>query len=174
MSETAYNVAFSGFAFGPEKRAICGRGECPCREGKEETVEHTFKDCRRSRLLWNKVIDAWRETTGETKMKSTDGRVILLGDRASHWLDETEEAEFAGLAEPWAVLHKVTLHAIKEERDRDAAPRARPRRSAAQLLQKVANQMQRLANSRWCDAVAAKRQDGGRRMAAFRKKWEGG
>ena len=52
----------------------------------KETVEHTFKDCRRSRLLWNKVIDAWRETTGETKMKSTDGRVILLGDRASHWL----------------------------------------------------------------------------------------
>ena len=32
-------------------------------------------------------------------------------NRASTWLDEAERAEFAGLEEPFAVVHKVTLYA---------------------------------------------------------------
>ena len=42
MTETAYRVAMSAFAFGPEKRHIFGRTECPCGSGDSETVEHTF------------------------------------------------------------------------------------------------------------------------------------
>ena len=37
---------------------------------------------------------------------------------------ETDQSEFAQLEEAFAVIHKATLHVIKEERDRDAAPRA--------------------------------------------------
>ena len=37
----------------------------------------------------------------------------------------------------WAVIHKTTLWTIFEERNKDAAPHARPRRSAAQILQKI-------------------------------------
>ena len=95
-----------------------------------------------------------------------------MGDRSAHWLDATEEAEFAGLEEPWAVLHKVTLWTIFEERNKDAAPRARPRRTATQLLQKIEALTGRLANARWRTACQARRTDGGRSMTAFRKRWQ--
>ena len=58
------------------------------------------------------------------------------------WLDDAEQSEWAGLEEPFAILHKVTLHTIREERDKDAAARKttyRVRRTAAQLYQKVAS-----------------------------------
>ena len=37
-----------------------------------------------------------------------------MGDRSAHRLDETEEAEFAGLEEPWAVIHKTTFAGLEE------------------------------------------------------------
>ena len=63
MQETAYCVALSGFAFGPEKRTISGRADCPCGKGHEETVEHTFQRCERSRRLWQLVLEPWRRVT---------------------------------------------------------------------------------------------------------------
>ena len=108
MSEVAFNVAFSGMRFGPNKRALAHRDTCPCGAGHPETVEHTFKDCVRSSVIWRRVTDAyaWRATTGETKLDPTNPRTVLMGDRSAHWLYETEEAEFAGLEEPWAVIRQ--------------------------------------------------------------------
>ena len=48
-------------------------------------------------------------------------------------MDEAEQGEFAGLEEPFAIVHKATLHVIRQERDEDARPRSRARRSAQQL-----------------------------------------
>ena len=172
MSEVAFNVAFSGMRFGPNKRALAHRDTCPCGAGHAETVEHTFKDCVRSSVVWRRIADAWRAATGETKLDPTNPRTVLMGDRSAHWLDETEEAEFAGLEEPWAVIHKTTLWTIHEERNKDAAPRARPRRSAAQLLQKIETVTERLASDRWHAACSVRRSDGGRSMTAFRKRWQ--
>ena len=172
MSEVAFNVAFSGMRFGPNKRALARRDTCPCGAGHAETIEHTFKDCVRSSVIWRRIADAWRATTGETKLDPTNPRTVLMGDRSAHWLDETEEAEFAGLEEPWAVIHKTALWAIHEERNKDAAPRARPRRSAAQLLQKNETVTERLASDRWRAACSVRRSDGGRSMTAFRKRWQ--
>lgn len=172
MSEVAFNVAFSGMRFGPNKRALAHRDTCPCGSGHPETIEHTFKDCVRSSAIWRRVTDAWRATTGETKLDPTNPRTVLMGDRSAHWLDETEEAEFAGLEEPWAVIHKTTLWTIFEERNKDAAPHARPRRSAAQLLQKIEAITEQLASDRWRAACQARRSDGGRSMTAFRKRWQ--
>ena len=75
MTETAHKVAFSGFAFGPNKRGICQRDTCPCGGGHAETVEHTFKDCPRSRRLWELV-------TASSKFWSI--RKLLEGSR-SFW-----------------------------------------------------------------------------------------
>ena len=124
MTETAFKVAHSGFPFGPNKRHICGRDTCPCGGGHAETVEHTFHKCARSYRLWELVLAQWRAVTGESKIVAGNGRIVLFGDRGCTWSSETEEAEWAGLAEPWHVLHKVTLHVIFTERNRDAAPHA--------------------------------------------------
>ena len=172
MTETAHKVAFSGFAFGPNKRGICQRDTCPCGGGHTETVEHTFKDCPRSRRLWELVTASWRAVTGETKVCADDGRAVLLGDRGSTWATEEDEAEWAGLEEPWAVAHKVTLHVLLQERNRDAAPNAPARRTAAQLFQKVQSVVQRVASMRWRKAVACKHRDAGHAMEQFRKRWE--
>ena len=86
-------------------------------------VQHTFKDCTRSRRLHEMTLKQWREVTGETKVKASEGRITLLGDRSCTWLDDAEQSEWAGLEEPFAILHKVTLHIIKLERDKDAAAR---------------------------------------------------
>ena len=172
MSECAYNVAFSGMPFGPHKRGLARRDTCPCGDGHSETVEHTFKDCVRSALVWRRIAAAWHATTGETKLDPTNPRTVLMGDRSAHWLDATEEAEFAGLEEPWAVVHKTTLWVMLEERNRDAAPSPHPRRSASQLLQRIEKLVGRLAGNRWCAACRARRTDGGRGMAAFRKRWQ--
>ena len=113
MAETAHKVTFSGFAFGPNKRAICGRDTCPCGRGHEETVEHTFKECARSKRLWELVFTAWRAVTGEVKIRTDDGRAVLLGDRSGTWATEADEAEWAGLEEPWAICHKATAIAVR-------------------------------------------------------------
>ena len=122
FTETAFCVAFSGFPFGPEKGTMCGRLTCPCNSGAPETVGHTFHTCYRSMRLWEYVLSSWRDVTGESKIKPTDGLVVLFGDRSGTWLDEAEQAQFAGLEEPFAVLHKITLHTILQERNREAAP----------------------------------------------------
>ena len=172
MTEVAHKVAFSGFAFGPNKRRICKRDTCPCGNGHAETVEHTFKDCPRSKRLWELVMASWRAVTGETKVCATDGRAALLGDRSGTWLTEADEAEWAGLEEPWAVAHKATLHVLFTERNRDAAPHAPTRRTAAQLFQKVQSTVQLVASLRWHRAVKGRHQDGGLGMDRFRKRWE--
>ena len=61
---------------------------------------------------------ARRHWRGEGQGKN-DGRTVLLGDRSWTWIDESEEGEFAGLEEPFPILHKATLHTIKEERDKN-------------------------------------------------------
>ena len=52
-------------------------------------------------------MERWREVTGETKLRGSDGRVTLFGNRSGTWLDETEQGEFAGLEEPFAIVHKA-------------------------------------------------------------------
>ena len=123
MTETAYDVMMSGFAWGPSKRSISHVDTCPCGLAAE-TVEHTFQHCMRSWRLFNLVLKQWGELIGETKLKQSDGRVVLLGDRTGTWLDEAEQAEFAGLETPFAIVHKTTLHVIKAERDKDVARRS--------------------------------------------------
>ena len=172
MSETAFNVLHSGFPFGPHKRSLCGRDTCPCGFGHAETVEHTFKECARSKRLWELLTSKWRETTGETKVTASHGRIVLLGDRSCTWATEAEEAEWAGLEEPWSVMHKVAQHVILEERNKDAAPRPGRRRSPAELYQKVQSVMQRIVNTRWRAAVVTRRHDAGKAIGRFRKLWE--
>ena len=108
MSECAYNVAMSGMPFGTRKRGLARRDTCPCGAGHSETIEHTFKDCVRSALIWRRIARAWHATTGETKLDPANPRTVLMGDRSAHWLDATEEAEFAGLEESWAVSTTYT------------------------------------------------------------------
>ena len=111
--------------------------------------------------------------TGETKIRETDGLVVLFGYRGGTWLDEAEQAQFAGLEEPFAVVHKVTLYVIAKERDRDAAPASgRVRRAPLQLYQRVQQLVQRVAVCRWLTAQAQRHKDGGAATAAFRKRWE--
>ena len=129
----------------PEKRTISGRAQCPCGKGHEETVEHTFQKCERSHRLWQLVLEPWRRVTGETRLTADAGRLVLLGDRSGTWQCEAEEGAFAGLEEPFAVLHKATLHTLLEERNRDAAPKPATRRTATQLYQKVQRTVQRVA-----------------------------
>ena len=120
----------------------------------------TFRECHRSARLWELALAAWRSATGETKVKTTD-RIVLFGDRSGTWLDESEEAAFAGLEEPFAILHKVTLHVIHTERNKDAAPKAKRRRTVTELYQKVQSLVQRLAAKRWRDATIKRHHDGG-------------
>ena len=104
------------------------------------------------------------------------GRVALLGDRTGTWLDEAEQAEFAGLETPFAIVHKTTLHVIKEERDKDVARRPPSskytRKTAAQLYQRVASAVERIMVDRWWRAHAQRHKDGGKAMLCFRKQWE--
>ena len=172
MRETAFRVLHSAFPFGPNKRHICHRDECPCGKGHAETVEHTFEKCERSWRVWELVLAQWRIVTGETKVTTDHGRITLLGDRSCTWATEADEAEWAGLEEPWAILHKVTLHVLLEERNRDAAPRPGTRRTAAQLYNKIQSVAQRIVNMRWRDATAQRRRDGGRSIRRFRAQWE--
>ena len=171
MTETAFQVAHSALPFGPSK-PFCGRDACPCGSGHEETAEHTFWKCTRSTRLWDLVFAQWRAVTGEKKIDTSQGRVALFGDRSGTWASESEEGEFAGLDEPWAVVHKATGHVILEERNRDAAPKAGTRRTAAQLYQKVQSVTQRIVDMRWRAAVAQRRSDGGAAIAQFRRRWE--
>ena len=97
---------------------------------------------------------------------------MLLGDRSVSWETEAEQAEWAGLEQPWAIVHKVTLHVLLEERNRDAAPKPGTRRTAAQLYQKVQNTVQRVVDMRWGAARASRRRDAGQAMARFRAQWE--
>jgi ribonuclease HI len=130
----------------------------------------------RSWRLHNLILKQWGELTGETKLKQSDGRVALLGDRTGTWLDEAEQAEFAGLETPFAIVHKTTLHVIKEERDKDVARRTPSskytRRTAAQLYQRVASTVERIMVDRWWRAHAQRHNDGGKAMLRFRKQWE--
>ena len=172
MTDTAFKVLHSGFAFGPNKRGICHRDACPCGMGHAETVEHTFHKCARSFRLWELLTTQWREVTGETKITADHGRVVLLGDRSGTWATEADEAEWAGLEEPWAVMHKVALHVLFLERNKDAAPHPPTRRTAQQLYQTVQTTVQRIVNMRWRTAVAKRRHDAGQAIAAFRRRWE--
>ena len=122
--------------------------------------------------LWQLVLEPWRRVTGETRLAPSDGRVVLFGDRSGTWQCEAEQGAFAGLEEPFSVIHKAVLHVILEERNRDAAPRPGTRRTASQLFQKVQRLVQRVASWRWQEARAERHKDGGARMAKFRKRWE--
>ena len=105
-------------------------------------------------------------------MKANLGRVVLFGDRSGTWESEAEEGEWAGLHEPWAIVHHVTLHVLLQERNRDAAPHAGRRRTAAELYQKVQVVAQRIVTGRWRAAIARRRADGGASVAQLRKRWE--
>ena len=100
MTETAYNVMMSGFRWGPHKKNVQGRQQCPCGKGHDETVHHTFKDCTRSRRLHEMTLKQWREVTGETKVKASEGRITLLGDRSCTWLDDAEQSEIFRMGGP--------------------------------------------------------------------------
>ena len=169
-TETAFRVLHSGFPFGPNK-PFCHRTCCPCGCGAAETVRHTFHECARSRKLWEWITHQWRQITGEGLIKATDPRVCLFGDRSMCWYSETDQSEFAQLEEAFAVIHKATLHVIKEERDRDAAPRAGKRRSARRVYQVVQQRVQRVVEMRWATAQAAERAGVKDAELAFKKEW---
>ena len=119
------------------------------------------------------VLERWREVTGETKVKASDGRVVLMGDRSGTWLDDAEQSEFAGLETPFAVIHKATQHTVYLERQRDATRGTRARRTAAQLFQKVSQIVQRIVTVLWEEARAQKLHAGNlHAVTAFRRKWE--
>ena len=88
-------------------------------------------------------------------------RLVLFGDRSATWATEAEQSAFAGLEPPFATIHKTTQHVLLEERDRDAAPRPRLRRTAAQVLQLVERRVQRIVTLRWQAALEAHPSDGG-------------
>ena len=88
VMEFVYNVALSGMAFGPEKRLMCGRDSCPCGSGAPETNEHTFQHCARSKQVADMILERWKACTGENKLSSGDGRLILFGDRSNTWDDD--------------------------------------------------------------------------------------
>ena len=101
-------------------------------------MAHTFHECHRSSQVWDWVLGKWGEATGETKVRSTDGVEVIFGDRSLTWLDESEQAEWAGLEEPFAVVHKTTQHVLLQERNRDAVP---PQTSVCQKIQDVVNRL---------------------------------
>ena len=85
IAETAYNVLMDAFPFGGSKRSLSGRSVCTCGR-HEETVSTLFHTCVRTHRLVEMVLDRWRTCTGETRLKGTDPRVVLFGDRSSTWL----------------------------------------------------------------------------------------
>ena len=169
---TAHQVALDALPFGPSKRSLCGRDTCPCGSGAHETPVHTFATCTRSRLLWFYVLRAWRTVTGETKVRETDIKLIIFGSRDHTWLDEHEQGEWAGLEAPFAILHKVTIQTILDERNRDAQPRRPCRRTPSQLYQRVQCLVQRIAEDAWRMALRQSCHDGGAAAQKFRKQWE--
>ena len=170
-TETAINVLHSGFAFGPNKRGVSGRCRCSCGAG-DATVEHLFYKCVRSRRLLEMLLQQWREVTGEHKLKGDNQILAMFGDRSTTWLLAEEEAEWAGLEEPFALMHKAFLHTVRVEYETETARRGRRRRrSAAELYQKVSSRVERVMEDRWKSARARRREDGGRAIAAFRRMW---
>jgi len=122
------------------------------------------------------TLRQWRSVTGENKVTADKALITLLGDRSGTWLDDVEQSEYAALEEPFAVIHKATLHAIKLERDRDAAPHAKTRRTAQQVYERAQRLVRRVVEMRWAEAQAAdtghKSKDGSCPTLAFRGKWE--
>ena len=175
MTETAYRVAHSGFNFGPEKKGMpgfCRRLECPCNQGYAETVEHTFWKCGRSYRLWSMLFEQWREVTGEVKVTADLGRIVIFGDRSGTWADEAQEGEWAGLEEPFAIMHKAALHELYTERERDTQQNPKPRHTAMQIYQHVQAKVQRIVENLWALALARRRSDQGASLAQLRKRWE--
>ena len=78
MCETAREVALAALPFGFAKRTLCGRDSCPCGSGDRETPAHTFATCTRTKLLWDHVLRAWRETTGEVGLQAADHKLLLF------------------------------------------------------------------------------------------------
>jgi hypothetical protein len=131
---------------------VFGTTSCPCGQGHGETVEHTFWKCDRSYLVWESITRFWRTATGEHGVTATDGRLVLFGDRSATWGSEADWAEWAGLEEPFAILHKATLHVLFLERERDAAQPHKPRRTPTQVVQRIRQYVQRVAEARWSAA----------------------
>jgi hypothetical protein len=105
-------------------------------------------------------------------VRRTNSRVVIFGDRSGTWTTEADTGEWAGLEEPFAVLHKTTHHTLIEERHRDAAPNPKPRRTPSEVYQRVQARVQRVVQLRWDSALAAQRHDDGAAIARFRKLWE--
>jgi hypothetical protein len=111
---------------------VFGTTSCPCGQGHGETVEHTFWKCDRSYLVWESITRFWRTATGEHGVTATDGRLVLFGDRSATWGSEADWAEWAGLEEPFAILHKP-LFGTREPCYKPTFPRSYER-SAWHLL----------------------------------------
>jgi hypothetical protein len=60
---------------------------------------------------------------------------------------------------------------LRAERDKDAAPHPRTRRTAAQLYKTVENTVQRVVNNHWHLALGRKHATDGESVAHFRKRW---
>ena len=120
----------------------------------------------------------WRSITGENKVVASNAACTLLGDRSMLWFDDVEQSEYGALAEPFAVIHHCTLHAIKQERVKDAAPRAASRKTAQQVLERAERLVRNVVEMRWAEARAAERSAGPSATGSsptqlFRGKWEG-
>ena len=117
MSDVAVRAAHSGFFMGVNKCKT--HSQCGC--GHTEDVVHAFRDCNRVKKLWKRVLSAWTRASGEVRMRESDSRVTILGDRSGLWLDDADAAAGRANSEAWAVVHKATMHVIWNERNRARA-----------------------------------------------------
>ena len=171
MAEVTYAVAVDGLWTGPARGRTGLAAKCHCdHRSHDATVPHVFRECGRALRLWALVLAAWGRVTGERKLRASDARVTLLGDRSGTWLDDSEQSEFGTLREPWAVLHAVTLWILKKEHDSAMAPGARRKKTAAGLYRRVQTEVMRIVADRWTSAVAAERDRPGA-TDTFRRRW---
>ena len=82
-------------------------------------------------------------------------------DRSGTWADEAQEGEWAGLEEPFAIMHKTALHELYTERERDTQQNPKPRHTAMQIYQHVQAKVQRIVENLWALALARRRSDQG-------------
>ena len=132
-AERRYKIIVSGFYMGKQRRKGDERCCARCmasvqgmrRRGTAanyfEDVRHAFHTCHVE--VWKLVLNWWHGRTGQLLV--VDERTTLMGDRQRPEAEQNGTS-FAGLEEPWVLLHAATLQVIWEERARtreNAAPR---------------------------------------------------
>ena len=101
-----------------------------------------FAECPRAQEVWRRVLRWWGRCTGE-QLSAQDKRVALVGDRSHTW----KETQFGQLAEPFAIVHGVTLEELRLAREYSRIG-AGGERSAAKIVERIRRRIAGLANAR--------------------------